>query len=267
MRRLINFACEGATLAATLDEAAGDAGLLIVSGGNEIRIGAHRGMARLAADIANAGHPVFRFDRRGIGDSEGENGDFGSSGPDIAAAVAAFRSECPHVRRIIAFGNCDGASALLLHRPAGIAGHILSNIWVIERTDDLPPPAAIRARYSEKLKDPKAWIGLFTGAVNLRKLAGGLLRIVKPQPPGGLVHDIAAGLAAVGGPVTILLAAQDGTAIAFADTWNGDVFAKARTRADISVKMIPSASHSFASREDYATLRETIMAVLKHKTD
>lgn len=250
-------------LAATLDEAPADIGLLIVSGGNEIRIGAHRGMAKLAGDIAAAGYPVLRFDRRGIGDSEGENGEFRSSAPDLAAAIAAFHGACPNLRRIIAFGNCDAASALLLHRPTGIAGHVLSNIWVIERIDNLPPPAAIRARYREKLKDPRAWIGLFTGAVNIRKLAGGLLRIAKPQPPGSLADEIAAGLAQVEGPVTILLAAQDSTAIAFADVWNGNSFAKARARQDIRIRTIESASHSFASTSDYAALRETIIAMLR----
>jgi exosortase A-associated hydrolase 1 len=263
MRQLLSFACEGVRLAATLDEAPGREGLLIVSGGNEIRIGAHRGMAKLAGDIAAAGYPVFRFDRRGIGDSEGENAEFRSSGPDISAAIAAFRAACPHITRVVAFGNCDAASALLLHRPAGIAAHVLSNIWVIERPDELPPPAAIRARYSERLKDPKAWLGLFTGAVNLRKLASGLLRIAKPEPPSSLTHNVGAGLAAVDGPVTILLAEQDGTAIAFADAWNGPVFAKARERSDIEIRKISSGSHSFASASDYVALRETIMGVLK----
>src|SRR3546814_9170156 len=83
MRHQLTFACEGAALAATLDEAPGTTGLLIVSGGNEIRSGAHRGRAMLAQRIAAAGHPVFRFDRRAIGDSEGENGGFEASGPDI----------------------------------------------------------------------------------------------------------------------------------------------------------------------------------------
>jgi exosortase A-associated hydrolase 1 len=263
MRQLINFTCEGARLAGTLDAGNGTTGLLIVSGGNEIRIGAHRGMAKLAGDIANIGYPVFRFDRRGIGDSEGENGEFRSSGPDIAAAITAFGAACPAMERIIAFGNCDAASALLLHRPAGIAGHVLSNIWVIEPTDDLPPPAAIRARYSEKLKDPHAWIGLFTGAVNIRKLATGLLRIAKPQPSSPLADDIAAGLAAVEGTVTILLAERDGTAIAFAKAWDGDAFAKARMRDNITVKTIQTASHSFANAEDYTALRDTIIEMLK----
>jgi exosortase A-associated hydrolase 1 len=262
MRRTLSFTCEGVTLAATLDETKGRTGLLIVSGGNEIRIGAHRGMAKLAGDIAAAGYPVFRFDRRGIGDSEGENGEFSNSAPDIAAAIAAFRKACPELTQIVAFGNCDAASALLLHRPEGIAAHILSNIWVVERTDDLPPPAAIRARYTERMKDPKAWIGLFTGAINLRKLISGLMRIAKPQEPTSLAHGIAAGLATVDGPVAIVLAEQDGTAIAFADAWNSPSFAAARARSDISIKKIASASHSFASANDYAVLRETLIAAL-----
>ena len=91
MRHQLTFLCEGAALAASFDDAPGTTGLLIVSGGNEVRSGAHRGMAMLAQRVAKAGHPVFRFDRRGIGDSEGPNGSYTSSGPDIAAAIAAFR--------------------------------------------------------------------------------------------------------------------------------------------------------------------------------
>jgi len=105
MRELTNFPCEGDTLIGTLDDAPGTTGLLIVSGGNELRCGAHRGMALLAADLAAAGIPVFRFDRRGIGDSDGANHGYQDSGPDIAAAVRAFRtlartlSSCSHVSR------------------------------------------------------------------------------------------------------------------------------------------------------------------------
>ncbi len=54
---------------------------------------------------------MFRFDRRGIGDSTGENHGFESSADDIAAAAAAFRAESG-VTRIVGFGNCDAATAL-----------------------------------------------------------------------------------------------------------------------------------------------------------
>ena len=69
MRRVIAVPCDGETLAATLDEAEGTTGLLIVSGGNEIRCGAHRGMAMLAEKLAARGVTVLRYDRRGIGDA------------------------------------------------------------------------------------------------------------------------------------------------------------------------------------------------------
>src|SRR3546814_10564344 len=89
-------------------------------------------MARLAQRVAAAGHPVFRFDRRGIGDSEGANGGFESSGPDIVAAIAAFREAAPHVARVIGFGNCDAASALLLHQPLALDGLIVANPWTYD---------------------------------------------------------------------------------------------------------------------------------------
>jgi exosortase A-associated hydrolase 1 len=262
MRRILNFPCEGATLAATLDDAAGTSGLLIVSGGNEIRIGAHRGMAELAAEISGRGYPVFRFDRRGIGDSEGENGGFVSSGPDIAAAAAAFRAACPSITQIVAFGNCDAASAIVLHQPPGVDVAVLSNIWVIERQDEMPPPAAIKARYLERLKDPRAWIGLFTGAVNLRKLASGLFRLAKPSAQSSLPDQVANGIATFPGRVSVLLAERDATALAFIAEWDKPVFAAARARPNLTVWRIDSASHSFASAADHAALIKTLQDAL-----
>ena len=93
MKRLhLSFECREDRCAATLDSAPGTTGLLMVSGGNEIRAGAFNGQSRLAAEIAAAGFPVFRFDRRGIGDSEGTNRGFRKSTKDIAAALLAFET-------------------------------------------------------------------------------------------------------------------------------------------------------------------------------
>lgn len=262
MRQILSFGCDGDVLAATLDNAPGNSGLLIVSGGNEIRIGAHRGMAALAGEISAMGHPVFRFDRRGIGDSSGQNHGFASSGPDISAAISAFRAACPELTRIVALGNCDAASALVLHKYDGLDALVLANPWVIERSDELPAPAAIRARYAERIRDPKAWVGLVTGGTSLRKLASGLLRIAKPRPLSSLASSVAQGIAAFPGPVQILLATRDGTAIAFAAEWEKSGFAVARAKRDLSVVRLDSASHSFASPDDKATLRATLLRAL-----
>jgi len=257
VRHHLTFACEGAALAATLDEAAGTTGLLIVSGGNEIRSGAHRGMAMLAQRIAAAGHPVFRFDRRGIGDSEGENGGFEASGPDIAAAIAAFRAVAPHVTRIAAFGNCDAASALLLHQPLPLDMLILANPWTYEGGDEeeadapaLPPAAAIRARYLARLRDPKSLLRLIKGEVDLRKLLRGLSALGRkkaPAAPDSLPARLDAALAALPCPATILLATGDRTAQAFVEACRPGA---------VPVERLDSPSHSFAGADaDWLTGR------------
>jgi exosortase A-associated hydrolase 1 len=263
MRRLTSFPCAGETLAATLDEAPGTTGLLIVSGGNEIRIGAHRGMAELAASIADSGHPVLRYDRRGIGDSTGENNGFESTTDDIREAAAAFRRLAPHLTRVVAFGNCDAASALILFQAdTGIDALVLTNPWTIEASDDLPPAAAIRSRYIEKLKNPRELLRLFTGGVNIRKLVSGLLKASakQSQPPSSLPARLAAALGVTDIPLTVLLARGDNTALAFADHWKSDAFTPARTRCTLDT--CDTDSHSFARPQDKAWLTERVLAAL-----
>ncbi len=148
IRQPLTIPCEGALLAATLDlpESVDQrpTGLIIVSGGNEIRSGAWNGQAQLAARLAKAGYPVLRFDRRGVGDSEGDNAEFTGSAPDIAAAIAALRAACPGVSRLVAWGNCDAASALMLSGGAGCDALILSNPWTFEPPRSPPAPMAPR---------------------------------------------------------------------------------------------------------------------------
>lgn len=262
MRRLIAFPCAGETLAGTLDEASGTTGLLIVSGGNEIRVGAHRGMASLAARVAEAGHPVLRFDRRGIGDSTGENRGFGMSADDIAAAAGALRDA--GASQILAFGNCDAATALaFFHDEAGIDALLLANPWTIEATDELPPAAAIRSHYAAKLRDPKEWLRLLRGGVNIAKLIKGLRKVSHKAPKAtpDLADCLAAALAETQVPVTILLAKGDNTAIAFADAYKRPTFDAARGR--VAVETLDSASHSFASAADKDWLAERVLAALR----
>ncbi len=215
-RRHLTFACQGETLVATLDAAPGAVGLLIVTGGNEMRGGAFSGQAQLAARIAAAGYPVFRFDRRGVGDSTGNNSGFTGSAQDIAAALAAFRHAAPQITRMVAFGNCDAASALMLAGGAGCNGLALANPWTFEQADEGPPPAAIRQRYAAKLRNPRELLRLVSGGVSLRKLAGGIRAAMQPAaPPSSLAQDMTAGITNFAGPVQVLLAANDRTAQAY----------------------------------------------------
>jgi exosortase A-associated hydrolase 1 len=264
MRHQLSFACDGAALAASLDEAPGTTGLLVVSGGSEIRSGAHRGMAMLAERVAAAGYPVFRFDRRGIGDSEGGNGGYESSGPDIAAAIAAFRDAAPRVSRVVAFGNCDAASALLLHQPLALDALIVANPWTYDSDEGdaadepaLPPATAIRARYLARLRDPKSVLRLLKGEVDFGKLLRGLSALGKsaaPSAPDGLPARIEMALSGLSCPATILLATGDRTAQAFMENCPAAL-------GRVPVQRLASQSHSFAG-DDGEWLAERILAAL-----
>lgn len=262
MSRLpLSFGCGTLRLAATLDTAPGTTGLLIVSGGNEIRAGAFSGQARLAARIARAGFPVFRFDRRGVGDSEGENRGFRNSAKDIAAAIEAFHAIAPQITRVVAFGNCDAASALMLTGGRGLAGLVLSNPWTIEQeaadgnADSTPPPAAIRARYIEKLKNPREVARLIGGGVDLRKLARGLARSVVPgAAPSTLAGEMRDGLADFEGEVRILLATADRTAQVFEAAWDA---------SDPRIHRCKGAGHAYVEPENAAWLEAQILSALR----
>lgn len=248
------FPCEGAQLHGTIDDAEHKVGLLIVSGGNEIRSGAFGVQATLAARIAAAGFPVMRFDRRGVGDSEGENTGYRSSAPDIAAAMEKLRHEVPHIERIVGFGNCDAASALMLHSGCGCDALVLANPWTFDDDEDgAMPPKAVRARYLDKLRSPREWLRALQGGVSLRKLASGLRAAFRPsQPPSDLVSAMRAAIARYRGAVTFLVAGRDRTGQAFLEAWGEDARIEGRENAD----------HAFSDEQDFAWLEERLVAAL-----
>ncbi|MCT2399970.1 hydrolase 1, exosortase A system-associated [Novosphingobium mangrovi (ex Huang et al. 2023)] len=255
-RRHFTFACEGVQLAATLDDAPAETGLLLITGGNEVRGGAWNGQALFAARIAEAGFPVLRFDRRGVGDSEGPNGGFRSSEPDIAAALAAFREQCPQVRRVIGFGNCDAASALMLSKGDGFDALVLSNPWTIESDDEEAPAEVVRDHYRRRLADPAAIKRLLTGQVAIGKLVRSLISAVRPAPqaPNGLAAEIGSGLAAFEGSVRFLIAGRDRTGLAFLSKWD---------KADPRLRTCAEATHSYVEPKAQAWLVAQVLEVLR----
>lgn len=254
-RRHVTFACEGSTLVGTVDDGAGATGLLFVTGGNELRSGAWAGQAQFAARLAAEGFAVFRFDRRGVGDSDGPNGGFTTSAPDIAAALAKFRQECPHLARVVGLGNCDAASALMLAKGAGLDALVLSNPWTIEQDDAAPPPEAVRDHYKRRLSDPRQVLRLLKGEVSIGKLMASLRDALKPAPPPtGLAQDMKNGIAGFKGPIRFLTADRDRTAQAFLAAWD---------KADKRIRRCPGASHSFVEPAAREWLAEQVLEMLR----
>jgi len=234
----------GDLLIGTLDSASGATGLLIVSESAEIRSGPHRSMAQLAHRIAAAGYPVFRYDRRGVGDSAGSNHGFLQSSPDIAAAATTFRREA-QLRRVVAFGNGDAASALTLFHPeARIDALLLANPVTVG------PATTVEESDDEDRQAPRGWIRQMISRSPVRR----------PDVTPSITSDLAAALVKAELPITLLLATRDETATAFADALHKPAFAAAGTR--LRRKQFDTASHVFAHTADKAWLYERVIEAL-----
>ena len=262
MRRLLSFDCEGLALGASLDSADGATGLLFVTGGTQTRIGSHRMYERLAAALAHAGWPCFRYDRRGVGDSQGEDPDFKESGPDLAAAAAAFRREQPQLKRLIGFGLCDGASTLALHgRAARLDGYILANPWFVETEAGEPAAAAIKSRYKDQLLSFNGWKRLLSGSISYRKLFKGLRKIAASRP-STLAGEIAAELGKARVPAQLIRASRAGTAISAQAEWSSPGF-KALRESNPAPMRIDSDSHTFSRPGDEMALLKAVTEALE----
>jgi exosortase A-associated hydrolase 1 len=236
---------------------------LIVTGGRQTRIGAHRGMAEVATHIAQWGFPVFRYDRRGTGDSEGSDTGFDGAEDDLIAATAAFRAACPHIERVIGFAICDGATALMLfHAKAKIDQLTVANPWVIEAQENAPPPEALRAYYIKRLFSLDSWVRAIKGKLSFRKLAGGLAKAAQSSDMG-LAEQCASALATSKVPASFLLAQDDTTAMAFNTAYQGPTFAALRTSESITLTTRKTAAHTFSKGGDPEWLAEQIVSVLQ----
>lgn len=247
-------------------------GVLIVVGGPQYRVGAHRQFVQLARALAAAGHASLRFDYRGMGDSSGELRGFEHVSADIGAAVAALRAQAPEVRRVAVFGLCDAASAALLHLhdvpDAGIDALCLLNPWV--RSEATLARTHLKHYYLQRLKDPAFWRKLARGGVGLGR-AGELLqsmgRAWRPargaQPAAAARPPFQAAMArawrAFRRPVLLVVCGDDLTAQEFLEhaaadpAWRGLLAADGVQRLDL-----PAADHTLSAPSERKTFEAAL---------
>ena len=154
------FDCAGDQLLGILHRARdGDrgVGVLLVVGGPQYRVGSHRQFVLLARQLAEAGIPVFRFDCRGMGDSEGAPRDFEGIAQDIGSALDAFCEQMPAISRFVLWGLCDAATANAFYARTDdrVVGQIALNPWV--RTDEGEAQAFIKHYYLQRLLSGAFW--------------------------------------------------------------------------------------------------------------
>lgn len=172
------FQCQDCRLIgiATLPETPLTTGLVIVVGGPQYRSGSHRQFTLLARDLAKAGIPSFRFDYRGMGDSEGQPRTFEALDDDLRSAIDIFSSECGNLENIVLWGLCDAASAILIyaHQDSRVKGIVLLNPWVHNSTSRAP--RIQRNYYLLRLKQKSFWMKLANNKINLIQSAEDFIR-------------------------------------------------------------------------------------------
>lgn len=255
------------------DDRSSKSALIIVSGGNEIRSGSHNSQSQMAQYMSAKGYYVLRYDRRGVGDSQGENTGFENSRDDILAATKFMRDTIGPEAKISAFGNCDAASALILNGDGlGLNALILANPWTydpieqIEESNEVahqaPSASAIRARYWARIKNPRSLIDLFSGKIDLSKLIKGLMRASKKEELSILSQAINKKLSDAQIPIDILIADKDSTAMAFMAAYNSKDIAEVRENPNVKISKLDSASHSFADAASKSWLYDKLSAAL-----
>lgn len=153
--------------------------VVVVAGGPQYRAGAHRQFVSLARKLAHHGHPVLRFDLRGMGDSSGEHVGFQRSEPDIRSAVDALLAQAPHVDEVVLFGECESASGILFYawRDARVRGIALVNPWV--RTEEGQAQVIIKHYYLDRLRSPEFWRSVREGRFDVRRSLASLVEVLR----------------------------------------------------------------------------------------
>ncbi|WP_269633220.1 hydrolase 1, exosortase A system-associated [Pelomonas sp. BJYL3] len=263
MEQVCPVGCEGLRLPGILSLPQGGSprlGVIVLVGGPQYRVGAHRFFVSLARHLAGQGAAVLRFDHRGMGDAPGEAVGFEHLDPEIDAAIAALQRACPSVERVLLWGLCDGASAALLHARRGdarVAGLLLANPWV--RSERSLAQARTRHYYPARLVSADFWRRLFGGQVrwsSLRAALGAMGRsVAAAEDTGDFRSGMREGLARIldqRGRVTCLLSGADLTAQEFTETLREPGWAAQASRPGFSQQVLDGADHTFSDPEHRA---------------
>jgi exosortase A-associated hydrolase 1 len=267
------FACAGEQLLGIVHPVgAARIGVVIVVGGPQYRVGSHRQFVLMARDLAREGYPVFRFDYRGMGDSDGAARGFEHAADDIRAAIDAFAAAVPGLDGFVLWGLCDAASACLMYCASDVRvrGVIIANPWV--RTEAGEARSYLRHYYLQRLTQPSFWRKVFKGEFRAGQSLTELSRTVRQsgtQAAGGpgFIERMRAGLQSFRGPVLCLMSERDLTAREFELLREQDRgWRRLMSRPAVTTVALPGADHTFSSRAALELVREKSVAWLAQLT-
>lgn len=171
--RYISLASGNASLSAVLHTATNgqcsQTGVVIIVGGPQYRVGSHRQFVKLSRFLADNGIASMRLDTSGMGDSSGSKAAFYQQDNDIETAITAFMQHNPQLKKLVLWGLCDAASAILIKLQTPdprISGIVLLNPWV--RQQHSHAEVMLKHYYLKRLFSRQFWQKMLGGGVALR---------------------------------------------------------------------------------------------------
>ncbi len=234
-------------------------GVLIIVGGPQYRVGSHRQFTVMARALARSGFAVMRFDYRGMGDSDASPRTFETVEEDLHAAIETFFRAAPGLERVVLWGLCDAASAILMHAPhdARVSGFVLANPWA--RSTAGEAKAYVKHYYARRLLQRSFWAKVLSGESNparalisfLRDVRTAYVRRAPARAAAGssFVERMRSGLQKSRLPILLLLSERDLTASEFDDLAKRDAaWRRALSREGVQIIRLAGADHTFSER-------------------
>lgn len=237
--------------------------VLVLTGGPQVRIGAHRLYVGLSRYLADHGVPTLRFDYEGLGDSDGKFVGYQHAGGSITSAISFLRQRFGQELKVFIWSLCDGSTAAMLYAAQEqdvVQGLVLCNPYLM--SEDELARATVKYYYYKRIFNRLFWKKLFSFKVNLiysfKSLSTSLCtaRIfcrnketddVSPS----ISRIFCRALAEYPHPVRIILSSDDIVASAFIDLVGKYYVAADESDAELKVvpQIIKGANHTFTEPE------------------
>lgn len=266
----------------------GKPAVVLFNAGSVHRVGPNRVGVEIARALAANGHPVLRFDHEGLGDSvlagEGrENHPYPPTATRDAHEALAYLRKSHGFRRFVAMGLCSGAHttfhAALEGLDPGVEALVMINPFTLHYVEGMSLAEAGRQldaqAYKRSARDPRRWLKLLRGEVDLRRLAevatawprdaararwSAFCEAWWPSRAPQLARDLAAVLEEPRSVALFLAQGDPGPELLLAGAPR--TAARAIASGRIHHAMIPGADHTFTRRGPRRILLEKLVAHL-----
>ncbi len=249
--------------------------MVFLNAGLTHHVGPHRLHVKLARQLATIGISSLRLDLSGIGDSNvsAENMPVQELAMHELTEIMDDLGKYGHTDFIF-FGVCSGGKLALqiAARDARVKGIIVVNQSLAADDPELAAQISADLYMKSSIWRPKAWLNLFSGRVNYKRLWQSLSRILSPRPATGknkktsLAELVSEEITPVLSNDSRLLMLFSDQHEKFIDLRNENLTAL-QTNELLEINVFPDTDHLFTQLDEQNKLIQKVMLWMRYYTD